>query len=157
MEKNKNDFLKKLKDSVDSGEFNSEAAQKINEISELAEKKMSDPSIVGESDVDKLNSFNETLNNRVKDGGIKKVDEKDVDKLNTEYEKKMDEFKKLDEVNRNVAILIEHDDTIDLTITSLLERINEMEKKYKKELKKPKNDTYGQLLKKINELKTKYK
>jgi predicted SprT family Zn-dependent metalloprotease len=73
------DFLKNLKNAVETGDFNSDAAKKINEISSLAETKT-----VTESE--------EALNKRLESVGIKILTDDDVE-LNSQYEEKMEEIK----------------------------------------------------------------
>jgi len=67
------DFLKKLEDSVNNGDFNSEVAKKINEITTLADK-------------EKIPKKDELVEKRLADLGIQTLDDKDP-KIIAEYDR----------------------------------------------------------------------
>lgn len=88
------DFLEKLKKAVDSGEFNSDIANKINKINVLAEKKLNDHTV-------------DELESKVNENNKKeKTTDDNIFKLNNEYEKKMEYFKKIDERNKIISELV---------------------------------------------------
>ncbi|MFW6219455.1 MAG: hypothetical protein ACOC33_01175 [bacterium] len=113
-----NDFLKKLQEAVNEGEFNSDAAKKINEINDLADKKIKTTS--SESELENL------VNKRIDDAGRKRVDEEDIVEINSEYEKRFEQLKKEDERNKDIASLL----TLSQEIDTILEKIKEFEEKY---------------------------
>ena len=152
------EFLENLKKAADNGEFNSEAAKKILEINELADKKL------GAGTPADLEKIQESLDKRVEaDGEIKEpkekataISEEDVEELNSQYEKKMADLKKQDAVNLQVATLIEFDDVITATVGDLLDFTAGLKEKFGEEFEK-KNPMFADLLAKINEVNMKYK
>jgi hypothetical protein len=135
------DFLDKLKKAVDTGEFNSEAAKKINEIDKLADAKTS--------------SF-ENVQDRLEKAGFKPaVGEEEAIELNSDYEKKMEEIKKQDAVNKQLATLIECEDMVQLSIGDMMTFITELESKFEKEFKE-KDPLFIDLSLKIEEIKKNY-
>ena len=154
------DFLKNLKDAVEKGEFNSEAANKINEIGELAEKKYVEvnPEKTGDAVEDAKHSVNE-LENRVKkridDAGHKTISEEEAKELNTEYELKMAEFKKIDLANKQLATLIHMEDMVLASIEDMIMYCEELESKLDEEFDRE-NPKFSELFQKIDSLKSKY-
>jgi hypothetical protein len=154
------DFLKNLKDAVEKGEFNSEAANKITEINELAEKKRveANPEKTGnihEDAVAGVNKLEDSLKKRVDEAGHKTVTEEEAKALNTEYEKKMEEFKKIDLANKQLVTLIEMEDMIIASIEDMVMYCEELENKIDKEFDKE-NPYFSEVYKKIEDLKSKY-
>lgn len=142
----KKDFLSDLKESLDKGKFNSDAANKINEINEKADKF-----------VDKgVSEMNEDLKKRIEEiGGVKEsISENELPELNTEYEQKMAHFKKMDMINSEVSTLANIDESLVNQHTELSNFIDALRKKYEKEDQKfPELEA---LNKKIEELEKKY-
>jgi hypothetical protein len=144
------DFLENLKKAADEGEFNSEAAKKILEINELADKK------IGEATPADLERIQESLEKRQGEELVAPVSEEKVLEANTEYEKKMAQLKKLDAVNAQLAILIEIEDMVKLSIEDMFGFTDELEAKFEKEFE-TEDPMFGDLSQKIEELKSKYK
>jgi len=145
------DFLDNLKNAADSGEFNSEAAKKILEINELADTKLGAGT---EADLEKIQ---ESLTKRVEELGVNEpVSEEKAVEANTEYEKKMSQFKKLDAVNGQLAILIEIEDMVKLTIEDMFSFVEELEDKFEKEFE-TEDPMFGDLYLKIESIESKYK
>jgi len=136
------EFLKKLKNAVESGEFNSEAAKKITEINELAEKMISGSSI---------QDLESSISKRIEDSGIKKIEEKDVKITNSEYEEKMLKLKTIDTENLHIKDLIEMEDLIRLSIDDMFSHLKLLETTYD-----GKEDQHVNLFNKINYLRSKY-
>lgn len=136
------DFLKNLKNAVETGEFNSDAAKRINEINNLAETKTASES-------------EQALNKRLESAGIKILTDDDVE-LNSQYEQKMEEIKKQDNVNKMLATLIDIEDMVKASIDDMLSHISELEDVYGKEFE-IENPIFGDLSLKIEEIKNKYK
>ena len=86
-------FLEELKKAADTGEFNSDAAKKINEIDELAEKKATGMSV---------DELTESLEKRIEANPAVAVTEEEALELNSQYEKKMEEIKKQDAENKRI-------------------------------------------------------
>src|ERR1035437_8504121 len=145
-------FLDDLKNAVETGEFNSEAAKKIIEIDKLADTKTNPSS--GVQDI-------------LEKAGVKpSVSEDEALKINSEYEMKMEEIKKQDTINAQLATLIECEDMVQLSIGDMMTFITELETKFEKDLAetktkytnefKEKNLAIISLSQKIWEIKTKY-
>lgn len=132
----KSNFLNNLKNAVDKGEFNSDAAKKINEINELANEK------------ERGGNIGKSLDDRIKKGGVKTVTEEEAVKINSDYEKKMNELKRVDNFNNLVSKIHTIDKVIDDNIREILDMINEVEEKF---------DDLNSDDKKIKCFKTKYK
>lgn len=153
------DFLEKLKKAADTGEFNSDIAKKINEINEAAEEKLRGKDVVAE-----LEKIKENLEKRVEEDSeevkeikeTKPLVEEDVIKLNTEYEKKMQAFKKQDAVNRQLATLIDIEDMVKLSIEDMFSFIEELDTKFEKEFD-GEDKMYADLFQKIQQINSKYK
>jgi len=146
------EILENLKKSVDAGEFNSEAAKKIIEISKLAETKVPVGGFKTEED---LKILQKSINDRVQGAGVKSVDEEEALKLNSDYEKKMQEIKEEDTINQQVVTLADIEDMVKLSITDMLSFVTELEDKFKKEIAEA-NPAVKNLIAKIEELKNKY-
>lgn len=141
-------FLENLKNAVDSGDFNSEAAKKINEINELADKK---------STTMNPNDLEKKIDERIKDVGTKTVTEEEAVMINSEYEKKMEEIKISDKITLTIKNIIEMDDLISESIDDLMFHIKEIEVLYKKDFdSNEKNVNFVELENKIKETKLKY-
>jgi hypothetical protein len=140
-------FLDDLKKAVDTGDFNSEAANKINEIDKLANKKFTPDS----SFDDKLDMVDE----RLKQAGNKSVTKEEAEIINSDYEKKMAEIKKQDAINLQLAMLIEIEEAVRLTVGDMFNFIHELKKKFDKEFEE-KDPAYFSLLEKINEINSRY-
>jgi len=146
-------FLDDLKNSVDKGEFNSEAAKKIIEIAKLAETKVP---VGGFKNEDDLKELQDSVNKRAEDAGIKTVSPEEALKLNSEYEKKMADIKKQDAVNQQLATLIEIEDMVKADINDMLSFVTELENKFQK-LITENDQIFKDLGTKIEEIKNKYK
>jgi len=143
-------FLDNLKKAADEGEFNSEAAKKILEINELADTK------IGEATPADIEKLQETLEKRQGEELVEPVSEEKVVEANTEYEKKMTQFKKLDAVNAQIATLVEIEDMVKLSIEDMFSFTDELDAKFKKEFE-TEDPIFGDLNLKIEEIKSKYK
>lgn len=143
------DFLENLKKAADNGEFNSDAAKKILEINELADTK------IGSGSPEEVEKLKETIEKR-QEGVIEPVSEEKAIEANTEYEKKMELFKKQDAVNNHLATLIEIEDMVKLSIADMMGHVEELESGFKKELE-TKDPMFNDLASKIEEIKSNYK
>lgn len=147
------EFLNNLKKAADEGEFNSDAAKKINDISELAGTKL------GTGTVEELEKIKEGLEKRIDDSEESKINivsEEEALEFNTEYEIKMAAFKKQDMVNAQLATLIEIEDMVKASIGDMFGFVEELESKFEKEFESE-EIMCGDLYQKIEELKLKYK
>jgi hypothetical protein len=134
------EFLEKLKNAVDNGEFNSEAAKKIKDIDKLADEK---------KNAEKL------IEKRLEEAGVVKLVTEEAIELNSDYEKKMEEIKKQDAINRQLATLIEVEDMVKASIEDMLSFAQELEQKFEKEFE-AEDPMFGDLSLKIEEVKNKY-
>jgi len=144
-------FLDNLKNAVEKGEFNSEAANKINEIANLAESKMGNGS--NASIEMKKVAFEKKYEGSVTD---KPVTEELALELNADYEKLMAAIKKQVAVNVQLATLIDIFDMVKASVEDMLSFTNELEIKFEKEFE-AKDSITTELLEKIEEVKLKYK
>lgn len=108
-----NEFLLNLQKAVETGEFNSEAAKKINKINEIADN----------VNVDAVKEKLEKIE-------IQPVTEEEAALANSEYEKKMEEIRIEDVINKELAILIEIEDLVKLTIGDMLGHLNVLTDSY---------------------------
>jgi len=151
------EFLENLKKAADNGEFNSEAAKKIIEVSELAESKLGAGT---PEDLEKLKESLEKRYEQTKDSeevkATKPVTEEEVIELNSAYEKKMAAIKKLDMVNAQLATLMEVEDMVKASVEDMFSFTDELEAKFVKEFA-IEDPVFGELSQKIEEIKSKYK
>lgn len=136
-------FLNNLKNAVEKGEFNSDAAKKINEINELADKKIN------------LDEVAENVKKKVEEdrSKIQPVEKEVAEAGNLEYENKMNTLKESDQVNSELATLIDVDGMIQLSINDMLEHMKSLEEKYSDKIN---DDNYKPLFDKIKEIRDKY-
>ena len=116
------EFLKKLQDAVENEEFNSEAAQRINKINELADNKT-------------LSGSQEDIDKRLEAAGVKNVSVEEAAAISSQYEEKMAKIKERDGVNAQLATLIEIDDMVKLSIIDMFEFIESLEEKFAEKFK----------------------
>ena len=137
------DFLDNLKKAVEEGEFNSDAAKKINEIDERA------------------NDFSETKTTEQMEesliataaqegGGIKTVDKEKLDEMNSEYVEKMREQAKEEEILGVTAGLM----NLEMEVNEKLYGFGTYIRNLKEEFKNVKGSEF--LLEKIEEFENKY-
>ena len=135
------EFLENLKKAADTGNFNSEAAKKINEIDDKANNF---------SETRSVEQMEDSLTEKALDAGIKTVSEKDITKLNSEYEEKMKERAKEERLLATIVELVNLDVELkeklyelgiyirnlrekymdDETNTTLFEKLDQLEEKY---------------------------
>jgi hypothetical protein len=116
------DFLDNLENSLEKGEFNSEAAKKIIEIGDLSEIKASGTTI---------EELEKNVEGRYKKSEIKKADEKTVDDLNVEYKKIMEEKAHEEKILSLHATLINQDKLIDDELFNIIDLIKRIKENYK--------------------------
>ena len=119
------DFLNNLKNAVDTGDFNSEAAQKINEITEQVDMNAEEKSVP---------ELEEAVDKRLEESGVKTVPEEELGEIKTvamtEYEEKMKEFKDRDKVNSEIALLHNLDFDLKNRLTEMGNTVALLGKKY---------------------------
>ena len=145
------EFLDNLKNAADNGEFNSEAAKKILEISELADQKLQ--GYTSEEDIEKLKEKIQELQG---EEISEPVTEEKALEANTEYEKKMSQFKKQDAVNAQLATLIEIEEMVKLSISDMFEFVSGLETRFEKEIE-TQDPMFEGLIEKIDLIKSTYK
>jgi len=141
-------FLDNLKNAVDNGEFNSEAAKKIIDIDKLADEKKQEVLNSGKT-------LEELVKERLDTVGIRTVSEEDAAILNSEYEKKMNEIKKQDIINMELITLNDAEMNVSNVISDFLSGIVELKTRFQKEIDE-KNPMFEELSKKIKEIELKY-
>ena len=138
------EFLNNLKKAVEVGEFNSEAAKKINEISKLAEV------MTGGKPVD-VKALEEKINNRLETSGIKTVDKETTEKAKADYDKEMEEIREKDSTLQQIQALNEVEELVTQSLTDLKEYIVALEANFDKT-----NLNYSELFVEIDKAKAKY-
>jgi len=133
-------FLENLKNDLEKGDFNSEAAKKINEIDELAGTK---------------DNAGNLLEKRLDAAGVKTVTEEEITSVNSDYEKKMEEIKKQDVVNKQLATLIEVEDMVKASVEDMLLYLDELEENFEKQFEEE-DPMFGELSQKIEQIRSKY-
>ena len=131
-------FLENLKKSVDTGDFNSEAAKKIIEVDKVADN----PSTRA------LWNAIEVAN---KEGAIKTVTEEEAAEIKSDYEKKMQEIKEKDLALQQIATLRDIDETVMLSVYDMRDFIKTLDENFDKT--KPVN---VELFAEIEKIKNKY-
>lgn len=143
-------FLNGLKKAVDSGEFNSDAAKKILEISSLADDKLKDLVRVDEETV-----TSKSVDKRLEEAGIKTVSKEEAIELNSQYEKKMLDLEKKQLNNDRMLVLADIENMVKLSIEDMMGFIKESEEfiqtKYGND-----DPMFEELKSKFNTIKTKY-
>jgi len=137
------DFLDNLEDSLKKGDFNSEAAKKIKDVSDLAEMKASGTT---------TEELEKKVEGRYKKSEIKKVDEKTVDDLNEEYKKIMEDKAHEEKILSLHATLINQDKLIDDELFNLVDLIKRIKENYK-----PTDKNCKDLFIKVKTIEDKYK
>ena len=87
--------------------------------------------------------------------GVKSVTDEEVGTLNSTYVKKMEEINKLDIANKQLAMLIDMEDMVKMSIGDLMSYVTHVEIEMEKELKE--NSIFNDLSLKIEEIKNHYK
>jgi len=135
-------FLENLKKSVEEGDFNSEAARKINEIDKLADEK--------------TQPFKDVTDRLDETGYAESVSKEEAAELNSEYEKQMALTKKQDTVNAQLATLIEIEDLVKASVVDMLEFTKELDENFSEEFK-AEDPMFGDLALKMEQIRSKYK
>jgi hypothetical protein len=137
------DFLNNLKKTVESGEFNSEAAKKIIELNALA-------------DIAKTQPIPHELWDKAREKTITEaVTEQEAAAINSVYEEKMANIKKQDAINAQIATLVDIEDMVKASIEDMFAFTDELEEKFKKEFESE-DSMFGELYQKIENLKLQY-
>ncbi len=144
------DFLKNLKNAVENGEFNSEAAKKIIDIDKQADEN----NVVYDKSSDMMVS--DKLNKMVESAGIKHAaSEEEVEIINGEYDKQISKIKKQDAINQALANLINIEELVAADIDDMFSFVNQIDVVFGKEFTE--NDSMcDDLRKKVEEVKSKY-
>jgi excinuclease UvrABC ATPase subunit len=156
-------FLDNLKNAVDKGEFNSEAAKKILEVSKLADTKIPVGGIRSESDLEDLQK---SINDRLEKAGVRTVTEEEAASVNSDYDKKMEEIRLADIENKRIAeqanavdiqlkTLIEIEGMVEASVRDMITFVEELEDKFEKEIDEE-NPMFGELSQKIESIHSKY-
>lgn len=134
-------FLDDLKNAVEKGDFNSEAAKKINDIDKLAdEKKGSTPTL--DKIYDDVNTGKIVVN---------KPTDEEVEVINAEYEKTMKEIKEKDLVLQQIKTLQEIDETIMLSVGDMRDFVQTLDESFDKD-----NPLHKDLFAEMERIKNKY-
>jgi len=130
------DFLKNLKDALDSGDFNSDAAKKIGEINKMA-------------DEININLSNDEISDKLNKFGVKNIDENDI-KMNEIFDETIKDIKKDDLFNKIIANLLNINKSIENIINNeLIPYLKNIENEYNEEIKN--NQNLNSLIIKIKE------
>ena len=135
------DFLENLKKAVDEGEFNSEAAKKINSIDEMATEFAESKSI---------EEMEESVTEKATEGGVKTVSEDEMAKLNSDYEEKMKARAAEEIFFAEITALMNKDVDIERLKNELQDSIRKQREFY------PRNDQYEDIHTLMDHLVDKY-
>jgi hypothetical protein len=138
------EFLKNLQQTVEAGEFNSDAAKKIIEITNLADSK-----------IGSTKAIDGALAAAEREGALVTVTEQEAAALNSAYEEKMANIKKQDAVNVQLATLIDIEDMLKANIDDMFSFTDELEAKFAKEFE-AEDPMFGELYQRIEYLKSQY-
>ena len=139
------EFLNNLKKAVDEGEFNSEAAKKINEIDKRADNFKS-------KDIEEMETKSQERIDRIEP---EEISAKQIAEYQTEYEQKMAFIKRQDLANRQLATLIQIKDMVELSIDDMFQFIGELDEQLENQLKE--DELFTDLAQMMEEIKNKYK
>lgn len=108
----KDKFLDELKKSLDSGEFNSKIAQKINDINELADKKSEEIGSKKTGDARKdasllVNEMSDAVSNRIEDSGVRVGDEEMAEEAKKKEKEILTDYETIDKLGRDYVTLID--------------------------------------------------
>jgi phosphomannomutase len=143
-------FLENLKNAVDEGEFNSDAAKKINEIGTLSEEKFSQTS----GSTQQLQSM---VNKRLEGAEYKTVSPEEAKKANDAYNKRMNEIVKNDNINSKLALLIDFDNAVIMSINEMFQYLESVEEELSEDIKsEDRSVSLQSLVEKIDDIKNKY-
>jgi len=117
----KSEFINNLKRAVEEGDFNSDAAKKINEIDKEANNIKKNKS---KDDIEK------SINNRIKDSNAKTVDKDKIAELNSKYENEMQNRAKEEKIYATIATLDNLEYAIDKAFDELKSFIIQQKTKY---------------------------
>lgn len=137
-----NSFLENLKNAVDNGEFNSEVAKKINTIDEAANNA-------------KGLTYEEHGKNAEKLLKAQAVTSEEVAELNSSYEQQMKKIKEIDVMNRQLAMLIDIEETVELSINDMINHVDVIMETFEKE-QEENNVIFEPLFAKVEEIRKKY-
>jgi hypothetical protein len=143
-------FLDDLKNAVDTGKLNSDAAKKILEISDLADTKLTT------SNRDDLEKIKTNLEQRLVDGSEpndgRKITEEEVVEMNSIYDEKMEHIRMTNIANNQLATLIDIEDMILASIGDMFTFLTEIKSKFDEELNNyPEFSDLNQKINKIEE------
>jgi len=134
-------FLENLKNAVENGEFNSDAAKRINEIALGADK----IKIKSEEDL-------KVLETKLKSSTpLKELTDEEKNQLSLENEKYEERIKEENKINSLIASIINQDDTIMLMIENHVNQLTTIEESYINDKEKNKN-----ILEIIDKFRSKY-
>ena len=145
-------FLEDLKNAVTTGDFNSEAAKKIIEISNLADAKLNRDL----SPEERLAALKTSVKANYSGNTAVVVNEEELAELNSEYEKHMQEIQEIDIVNAQLATLIEIENIVKSGMDEMIGFIEELETRFSEKFKNE-SFVFSELYLKIEAIKTKYK
>jgi len=140
-------FLDDLKNAADTGEFNSDAAKKINAVNEMAD---------GKSNLMTNEQLQNSLNERIGNKPLNGVSEEQALELNSKYEEEMKRLKDIDSVNSQLANLIEIEDMVKASIDDMIGHVAELEEVHGKDFEGKVNPIFIPLIEKIEEINSKY-
>lgn len=135
-------FINDLKKAVESGEFNSDAAKKINTINEYAEK------LSGTIDCEKA------VEKRLDNAGIRTVTDKDNAILETDFDNQLKILRREELKTKELVMLMDIENAVELTIGDMLSHIQGLKKAFADEFTE--NSENSDLVKKVNEIELKY-
>ncbi len=131
------DFLNNLKKAVETGEFNSEAAKRFNEINERA-----NIAVNNSLSINQMEKIEENL---------KSVSEEEAALAEKKYWEKMEEIKEKDLILQQIKTLIEVEESVAASVLDMKGFIDTLEESFDKH-----NPSHQSLFTEIEKIKSKY-
>jgi DNA-binding ferritin-like protein len=116
-------FLNKLKNALDDGNFNSDIATKLNEIVKVSEGK----------DYNEVSSKLEKI--QAEQESFEDIGDETMGKSVKEHSDMIKKYAREDKINKEIALLIDMDDMVAATISDLVDHCNEVEKRFLEDTK----------------------
>lgn len=135
-------FLNDLKKAVETGNFNSDAAKKINEISDYAEE------------LSKTVDSEKAVEKRLNNAGIRTVTDEDNAILETDFDNQLKILRREELKTKELVMLMDIENAVELTIGDMLLHIQGLKKAFADEFTE--NSENSDLVKKVNEIELKY-
>jgi hypothetical protein len=114
-------FLDKLKSALDDGNFNSDIATKLNEIVKVSEGK----------DYNEVSSKLEKI--QAEQESFEDIGDETMGKSVKEHSDMIKKYAREDKINKEIALLIDMDEMVSVSINDLVEHCNDVKERFEDE------------------------